>query len=332
MEYPPIRRSILFSLLLTSIVIVAAAATARAQDDPLSSWNDGVAKQRIIAFVNAVTDPAGKSYVEPDERIATFDNDGTLWAEKPIYFQIAFVFRGILEQSDEHPEWSTEMPFRAVVTNDLEALKQLSSKDVLTLAFASYPEMTQTQFNAIAEEWLATVKHPRFGVLYKQLIYEPMVDLLAYLRANGFRNYIVSGGGIEFIRAFSKEAYDIPPDQVIGSSLGYEFVHTAEGSDLMRRREVGSINDGPMKPVNIQLHIGMRPILAFGNSDGDIEMLQYVADGDGERLSLLLEHDDADREYDYSKGAERARETAAEEGWTVVSIKRDFRTVFAAVQ
>ena len=182
------------------------------------------------------------------------------------------------------------------------------------------------------DEWLSTVKHPRFDVLYKELIYAPMVELLDYLRANGFRPFIVSGGGIEFIRAFSRQAYGIPPEHVIGSSVKYEFVDTDEGSELVRRAEIGSINDKHIKPVNIQLHIGRRPILAFGNSDGDIEMLQYTADGDGARLSLLLHHDDAEREYDYDEGTERALELAEQEGWTVVSLKDDFGKVFSVLE
>ncbi len=303
----------------------------KAATDPLPSWNDGAAKEAILAFVRDVTDPASPSFVEPPDRIATFDNDGTLWAEKPIYFQVAFIFRGILEQSDDHPEWSEQMPFKAVLENDLEALKTLTGEDALTLAFASYPEMTQSEFSVIADDWLSAVKHPRFGVLYKELIYAPMVELLDYLRANDIRPFIVSGGGIEFIRAFSAEAYDIPPEHVIGSSLKYEFVDTEGGSELMRRSEIASFNDKHVKPVNIQLHIGRRPILAFGNSDGDIEMLQYTADGDGRRLSLLLHHDDAEREYDYDHGTERALELAEQEGWTVVSVKKDFGEVFSTV-
>ncbi|MGD8414785.1 MAG: HAD family hydrolase, partial [Candidatus Latescibacterota bacterium] len=256
----------------------------------------------------------------------------TLWAEKPIYFQVAFVFRGILEQSDEHPEWSDEMPFKAVLENDLEALKGLTGEDVLKLAMASYPEMTPDQFDEIAGDWLATVKHPRFGVLYKELIYAPMVELLDYLRSNGFTPFIVSGGGIDFVRAFSLEAYGIRPEHVVGSNIRYEFVNSPNGSNVMRRNELVSFNDKQEKPVNIQLHIGRRPILAFGNSDGDIEMMQYVADGDGARLSLLLHHDDADREFAYDHGIEKALELADSEGWTVVSIKKDFGKVFSAVE
>jgi hypothetical protein len=316
----------------TMVLIIPVLVSAQPVSDPMPSWNDGPAKEAILAFVKEVTTPESPGYVERHDRIAVFDNDGTLWAEKPIYFQVAFVFRGILERSKDHPEWSETMPFKAVVKNDLEALKELSGDDVLTLAFASYPEMTQAEFEKIAEEWLATVKHPRFGVLYKELVYAPMVELLEYLGDNGFRSFIVSGGGIEFIRAFSREAYGIPPEHVIGSSLKYEFVETESGSDLMRRAELVSFNDRHMKPVNIQLHIGRRPILAFGNSDGDIEMLQYTSDGEGARLSLLLHHDDQEREYDYDRGTEQALGIAAEKGWTVVSVKEDFKTVFSGVE
>ena len=204
-----------------TLVILAIAALARpvsGQDDPLSNWNDGAVKSEIIDFVEDVTNPESPNYVEPAARIAVFDNDGTLWAEKPIYFQVAFIFRGILEQSDDNPEWATTMPFQAVISNDLEALKALTGEDVLTLAFAAYPEMSEAEFAAISDEWLNTVKHPRFNVLYKELIYAPMVELLDYLRMHDIKPFIVSGGGIEFIRAFSAEAYDIEPEHVIGSS------------------------------------------------------------------------------------------------------------------
>jgi len=319
-------------LLVLAVIGFGQPQYAKAQADPLPSWNEGEAKMALLDFVSQTSDPESDGFVMPVDRVAVFDNDGTLWAEKPIYFQIAFVFRGILEQSVDHPEWNNQMPFKAVVGNDLEALRHLSVQDVLTLAFASYPEMTQSSFAEIADAWLSTVRHPRFDVLYKELVYAPMVELLDYLRASEFRVFIVSGGGIEFIRAFSNEAYGIPPENVIGSSLRYEFVETENGYDLMRKSEIGSINDKAGKPVNIQLHIGRRPILAFGNSDGDIEMMQYTSSGDGPGLSLLLHHDDADREYDYDKGTERALGLASSEGWQVVSIRDDFSTVFKVIE
>jgi phosphoserine phosphatase len=296
--------------------------------DPLPSWNEGAAKRAIVEFVERVTEPGGPDYVAPEDRVATFDNDGTLWAEKPTYFQVVFLSDRVGELAAEHPEWRSTQPFKAVLEGDADYLHAIGVGEVFELFTATHAGMSQTEFEAEAREFLETARHPRFDVPFPELIYQPMLELLDHLRANEFKVFIVSGGGIEFIRQFSEAAYGIPREDVIGSSLKYEFRETDPGSEIYRLPELGSFDDKEVKPANIQLHIGRRPILAVGNSDGDIQMMQYATDGSGPRLSLLLHHDDAEREYDYDHGTERALEMAANRGWTVVSVRDDFRRVF----
>ena len=296
--------------------------------NPLPAWNPGPAKDTILKFVADVTDPASPSYVPPADRIAVFDNDGTLWTEKPIPVQAAFVFARIAQMAPEHPEWQTTQPYQAVLEQDVETLQSLSAEDVEKLIFATHAGMTEEEFEATAKAFLDTAKHPRFGVLYTETVYQPMLELLAFLRANGFKTFIVSGGGVEFMRAFSEEVYGIPRENVVGSSLQYEFQQTPDGSVLVRQPEMVSFDDRAMKPVNIQLHIGRRPILAGGNSDGDLAMFQYTGGGEGPFLNLLLVHDDAEREYDYLTGTDEVMTAAAQSPWMFVSMKRDFKTVF----
>ena len=249
-----------------------SAATA----DPLPSWNPGPAKDTILKFVADVADPASPSYVPPADRIAVTDNDGTLWTEKPIPVQAAFVSPRIAQMAPDHPEWQTTQPYQAVLEQDAETLQSLSAEDVEKLIFTTHAGMTEEEFEAEAKAFLDTAKHPRFGVPYTETVYQPMLELLAFLRANGFKTFIVSGGGVEFMRTFSEEVYGIPRENVIGSSLQYEFQQTSDGSVLVRQPELVSFDDREMKPVNIQLHIGRRPILAVGNSDGDLAMFQYT--------------------------------------------------------
>lgn len=296
--------------------------------DPLLSWNEGASKESILQFVEDITNETSPNYVPPEDRIATFDNDGTLWAEKPTYVQVLFLFQRIREMAKDHPEWKQTQPYKAVLEKDYATLGTLDEHDVLKLALTTHAGMTQREFVKQARSFLDAAKHPRFDALYKQMVYQPMLELLDYLRANDFKVFICSGGGIDFIRAFSAEVYGVPPENVIGSSVEYQFQATEEGSVIRRRPVLTSFNDKAAKPANIQLHIGRRPILAFGNSDGDIQMLQYTDDGEGPSLMLLLHHDDAEQEYDYDSGTERALEVAKVRGWTVVSIKKDFKTVF----
>jgi len=296
--------------------------------DPLPSWNEGAAKQAILELVERVTKPGGPDYVAPEDRVATFDNDGTLWAEKPTYFQLVFLSDRVRELAAEHPEWRSTQPYQAVLERDAEYLRTIGMSEVLELVAATHAGMSQAEFEEETREFLETARHPRFEVPFTEVIYQPMLELLDHLRANAFKLFIVSGGGIEFIRQFSEAVYGIPREDVIGSSLKYEFRETDSGSEIYRLPELGSFDDKEVKPANIQLHIGRRPILAVGNSDGDIQMMQYATDGSGPRLALLLHHDDAEREYDYDHGTERALEVAAERGWIVASVRDDFRRVF----
>lgn len=326
-------------LTLTLLVVLAlsacegipglpAQATPQNTSDPLPSWNEGPAKDAILKFVADVTDPDGTSYVPPADRIAVFDNDGTLWTEKPVPVQAAFAVARVAEMAPDHPEWQTTQPYQAILEKDLEMLRSLGVEGVEELILGTHAGMTEEEFESMAGSFLATAKHPRFDVLYTETVYQPMLELLAFLRANGFKTFIVSGGGVEFMRVFSEEVYGIPREYVVGSSLQYEFQTTPDGSVLIRQPELVSFDNEAMKPASIQLHIGRRPIVAVGNSDGDLEMLQYARTGQRPFLALLLHHDDAEREYDYLAGAEEVMAVAAQSQWVVVSMQRDFATMF----
>ena len=318
-----------FLVIAAFISVFGCSNQSQATDtDPLPSWNEGVAKQQIIHFVEEVTNPDSSKYVSPEQRIATFDNDGTLWAEKPIYFQVIFAFEMLKEMVQANPSLKEREPIRTIVSGNNEAIAKLSHEDLLGGLIVTHVNMTQDMFTKKAKEWISTAKHPRYNKLYTECVYQPMLELLDYLRANSFQTWICSGGGIEYIRLFTEEVYGIPPEQVIGSSVKMEFEDTPKGSIFHRKAEMNSFNDKAVKPVNIQLHVGKRPILAFGNSDGDIQMMQFAESKDRPYLSLLLHHDDEKREYSYTKGTEKALELAKERGWTVVYISKDFKVVF----
>ncbi len=304
-----------------------------ATTDPLPSWNDGQARQAILDFVDRVTDPTSSDFVPEAERIAVFDNDGTLWAEQPLYFQLFFAIDRVRELAAEHPQWATQQPFQSVIENDLEALADGGKRGLLELVMATHTGMTTEEFEQIVTEWLATSKHPTSGRAFTEMVYQPMLELLDYLRANDFKTYIVSAGGIEFMRPWTEEVYGIPPEQVIGSSVKTEFEMRPGGSVLMRLPEIDFIDDKAEKPVGINSHIGRRPIAAFGNSDGDLQMLQYAAEGDGPGLAVLVHHDDAEREWAYDRDSkighlDAALDEAEARGWTVVSMRNDWRTIF----
>jgi hypothetical protein len=304
------------------------------EPDPLTSWNDGEPKRNILAFVGAVTDEDGPDHVAPAARIAVFDNDGTLWAEQPLYIQLAFAFDRVKQLASEHPEWHTTQPFQAVLEGDLGALGAAGVKGIMQLVTATHAGMTSDEFDRIARDWFATARHPRFDRPYTEVAYQPMVELLGYLRANAFKTFIVSGGGIEFMRAISEPLYGIPPEQVIGSS-GKTRYELRDGIPvLLRLPELDFFDDKEGKPVAIQKFIGRRPIAAFGNSDGDQQMLQWTAAGPGRSLVGLVDHTDADREFDYRISPmgrlELALDEANERGWTVVSMKADWNRVFAS--
>jgi len=304
------------------------------QPDPLPSWNDAEPKRNVLAFVSAVTDEGGPDHVEPAARIAVFDNDGTLWTEQPLYIQLAFAVDRVKQLASEHPEWRTTQPFQAVLEGDHAALGAAGLQGIMQVVAATHAGMTSDEFDRIARDWFATARHPRFDRPYTQVAYQPMVELLGYLRANGFKTYIVSGGGIEFMRAISEPLYGIPPEQVIGSS-GKTRYELRDGIPvLVRLPELDFFDDKEGKPVAIQKFIGRRPIAAFGNTDGDQQMLQWTAAGPGRSLVGLVDHTDADREFDYRISPmgrlELALEEANERGWTVVSMKADWNRVFAS--
>jgi phosphoglycolate phosphatase-like HAD superfamily hydrolase len=311
----------------------SAGRAARQGEVALPSWREGEARQRILDFVAAVTTPGSAQYVPPAARIATFDNDGTLWAEQPLYFQAFFVFDRARALAAQDPALAARDPFRAILANDREAMAGFGEQEIGELMAATQTGMTPEEFAPIVRAWLATARHPRFGRPFTELVYQPQLELLAYLRDHGFKTFIVSGGGIDFMRVFSDEVYGIPPEQVVGSSAKTRFELRDGRAVLVKLPELGSLDDKEGKPINIHLHIGRRPILAFGNSDGDLQMLQYTAAGEGPRLMLLVHHDDAEREYAYDRDShigrlDQALDAALAQGWVVVSIRDDWGTVF----
>ncbi|MBF9197812.1 HAD family hydrolase [Microvirga terrestris] len=319
---------------LGALALVATwISVAVAQTDPLPSWNDGPAKQAIVAFVTDVTREGSPDFVPPAERIATFDNDGTLWVEQPIYVQFAYALDRVKALTPQHPEWKDTQPFKAVLEGDMTALAAAGEKGAVEIVAATHAGMTPEEFRQTVTEWLSTARHPRFGRRYDELVYQPMLEVLTYLRANGFKTYITSGGGAEFIRAFAEERYGIPPEQVIGSRIITKFEHRDGRPILFRLPQVDFIDDGPGKPVGINQGIGRRPVAAFGNSDGDLEMLQWTTEAGKRRLGLVVHHTDAEREYAYDRQSrvgklDKALDTATVDRWTIVDMKRDWKTVF----
>jgi len=314
-------------------IVLLFAQTVFAADDPLPSWNDRANKERIVNFVQAVTDPAGKDYVPPEDRIAVFDNDGCLWAEKPAYFQLLFAIDRVKALAPQHPEWKSTQPFKAALEGDMEALAASGEQGLVELIMASHAGITPEEFKKIVTDWLATAKHPRFKKPYTELIYQPMLELLSYLRQNGFKTFIVSGGGIEFVRAWSQRVYGIPPEQVVGSSIKTKYELRDGKPTLLRLPEINFINDKVGKPVGINQHIGRRPIAAFGNSDGDLQMLEWTTAGKGPRFGMIVHHTDADREYAYDRKSsvgrlDKALDMAADNDWVVVDMKNDWNQVF----
>jgi len=301
--------------------------------DPLASWNDGPAKQAIVTFVGRVTAEGGADFVPPAERIATFDNDGTLWAEQPVYFQFQYALDRVKALAPVHPEWKTQEPFQHLIAGDMKAFMAGGERSVLAVLAVAHAGMTSEEFSATVADWLRTAKHPKSGRLYAEMVYQPMLELLAYLRANGFKTFIVSGGGVEFLRVFADSVYGIPPEQVIGSQgkLRYEI---RDGQPvLVKLPEIQFVDDKEGKAVGIQTFIGRRPIAAFGNSDGDLQMLQWTTAGSGARFALIVHHTDAEREWAYDREShmgklDQALIEAQAKGWIVASMKDDWKRVF----
>jgi len=301
--------------------------------DPLPSWNEGANKSAILEFVESVTDPGSQSFVEIRDRIATFDNDGNLWSEQPLYFQMIFALDRIKQMAPDHPEWKSKQPYQAVLEDDMQTVMESGEHGILELVMATHAGMSPDEFQTLVNEWLRNSSHPRFAKPYNSLIYQPMLELLEFLRANEFKTFIVSGGGVDFMRAWVEDAYGIPSDQVVGSSGKTEFV-VENGTPVLRKLpELDFIDDKEGKPVGINKYIGKRPIFASGNSDGDLQMLQYTAAGDGARFMLYLHHTDSVREWAYDRDSHIGRldqglDQAMEKGWTVIDMEKDWKVIY----
>lgn len=330
------RPGLFFVFLLVSALAMGGCATQPVMPtaaDPLSSWNPGTSRNAIISFVEAVTDPSSPDFVPLADRIAVFDNDGTLWSEQPLYFQLFFALDKVREMAARHPEWANEQPFKAVLENDMQALMAQGEAGLLPLMMATHAGMTTEEFSRSVADWLDTARHPRFDQPFDQLIYQPMLELLDFLREHGFQTWIVSGGGIDFIRAFSEQAYGIPPQQVVGSSVVKRFEMRDGGPVIVREPTISFIDDKEGKPVAIHHHIGKRPIAAFGNSDGDLQMLQWTAAGDGPSLQVFIRHTDAEREWAYDRDSHIGRLDAGMDeafayDWLVVDMQQDWSLMY----
>jgi phosphoserine phosphatase len=319
-----------------------ACATATRADTPaharkaeavaaLPSWNDGASKQAIVAFVGKVT-REGPDFVPVAERIAVFDNDGTLWTEKPVPFQLLFALDRVKAMAPQHPEWKTKEPFASVLKGDMAGLAASGEKGVLGIIAATHAGMTTDEFAKDVEDWITTARDPKTKRLYTELVYQPMLELLDYLRANGFKTFIVSGGGVEFMRPWAERVYGIPPEQVVGSAGKLKLEERDGRPVLVKLAEIDLVDDKEGKPVGIQSRIGRRPIAAFGNSDGDLQMLEWTMAGSGVRFALFVHHDDAAREYAYDRDDKLQKfsvgwDEAKAKGWTVVSMKDDWKTI-----
>jgi len=310
--------------------LLAVPATAA---DQLPSWNDGPHKQAIVSFVEKATTEGTPDFVPPAERIAVFDNDGTLWSEQPIYVQGAFIFDRVKALSNQHPEWKENEPFKSLLKGDLKTALAGGEAALAEIVMATHAGISTDEFSQIVKDWISTAKHPKTGKLYTEMVYQPMLELLAYLRASGFKTFIVSGGGIEFMRPWAEAVYGIPPEQIIGSSIKTKFELRDGAPVLMRLPELNTFNDKEGKPVGINQHIGRRPIAAFGNSDGDLAMLQWTCSASGPRFCLYVHHTDGEREVAYDRKShigqlDKGLDEAATKGWTVVDMKNDWMRVF----
>ena len=314
-------------------VVLAASCPIAAEPAGLPSWNDGPAKKAITGFVARVTTQGSKDFVAPAERIAVFDNDGTLWSEQPIYVQLAFALDRVKALAPQHPEWKETEPYKSVLSGDIKGALAGGEKGIVGLVMATHTGMTTEEFTKTVNEWIATAKHPKTGRLYTEMVYQPMLELLAYLRASGFKTFIVSGGGVEFMRPWVERVYGIPPEHVVGSRGRLKFELRGDQPVLLKLPEIDLVDDGPGKPVGIQQVIGRRPIAAFGNSDGDRQMLQWTTSGPGPRFGLIVHHTDDAREVAYDRQSaigklDKAWDEAAARGWTVVDMKKDWKKVF----
>jgi phosphoglycolate phosphatase-like HAD superfamily hydrolase len=335
-ETKAIRPSVLFwyrkgCVLHTPQIVAEAAQPGRG--DPLPSWNDGAAKQSILDWVTRVSASGGGDFVRPEQRLAVFDNDGTLWSEKPFYFQLAFALARVRALASQHPEWRTQEPFKTVLSGDQAALAGLGEKELLLIVTQTHSGMTVRQFQQAVLDWIAMARHPRFNRPYTDLVFQPMLELLAYLRSHLFRTYIVTGGGIEFVRPWAEKIYGIPPEQVVGSSGDTQYREIDGRPELIKLPKIEFIDDGPGKPVGINRFIGQRPLFAFGNSDGDLQMLEWITAGEGPHFAGLVHHTDAAREWAYDRDSSlgalnKAGDEAERRGWLVVDMKIDWNVIY----
>jgi len=331
------RKNAVLSHCILALVVGCVSICVRAQSDPLPSWNDTAPKKEILAFVAKVTAEGAPDFVPVGQRIATFDNDGTLWVEQPMYVQLAFIMDRVKQLAPQHPDWKTTQPFKGVLDGDMKAVAASGEKGLMQLMAATHAGMSVEEFQKIVTEWLGAAQQPKFKRRYPQCVYQPMIELLAYLRANGFKTYIVSGGGVEFMRPWTEKIYGIPPEQVVGSSVKTSFQMIDGKPQLMRLPELNFLDDKEGKPIAINQYIGRRPIAAFGNSDGDQQMLEWTAAGAGPHLMLLVHHTDATREYAYDRQSpfgklDKALDEANEKGWIVVDMKNDWKVIFPSSQ
>jgi phosphoglycolate phosphatase-like HAD superfamily hydrolase len=322
------------SVIVATSTIAAAASAQQPSFEALASWNDGVTKKSIIDFVTRVTSVVGANFVPPAERIAVFDNDGTLWTEQPLYFQLAFAIDRVRALAPRRPEWKDLQPFKGLVEGDIQPLVTSGAQGLQAIVAATHAGLTTEEFSGVVSDWIASARHPRFRRPYTDLVYQPMRELLNYLRSNGFKTFIVSGGGIEFMRVFVESNYGIPPEQVVGSYGKTRFEITADGGPLLiKEPNIEFVDDGPGKPIAINRFIGRRPIFAFGNSDGDLPMLQWTAAGAGARFMGIVHHTDGEREWAYDRAShigklDKALDEAARRGWTLASMKTDWKIIY----
>jgi haloacid dehalogenase-like hydrolase len=331
------RRTLLATLAMFSglpkALLPAGAQTTTARD-PLPSWNDSPTRQAILDFVAATTQDGSSDFVPPARRIAVFDNDGTLWCEHPMYVQMAFALDRVKTLAPMHPEWKDEQPFKTALDGDMESLTESGEKGLVELILAAHASMTAEEFTKIVTDWIATARHPRFKRPYTELVYQPMLEVLAFMRDNGFKTFIASGGGVEFMRPWTDRVYGVPPEQVVGSSIKTKFEMRDGRPNLFRLPEVNFVDDGPGKPVGINEYVGRRPIAAFGNSDGDLQMLQWTTMSGGLRFGLIVHHTDAEREYAYDRDTsfgrlDKALNLAPVNKWAIADMKKDWKVIFA---
>ncbi|CDM58771.1 MULTISPECIES: HAD family hydrolase [Rhizobium] len=314
------------------LLFLLLPVSAFAQELP--SWNDGKSKQAIVDFVNKVTTEGGADYVAPEDRIAVFDNDGTLWTEQPFYFQLGFILDRVKALAPEHPEWKEKEPFKSILAGDLKGIAKSGERGIVELAMETHAGMTSEDFRKIVNDWFSTARHPKTGKPYNEMTFLPMHEVLDYLRAKGFKTFIVSGGGVEFMRPMTEKAYGIPPEQVVGSTITTQYALVDDTPVLNRLLKIDFVDDGPGKPVGINKFIGRRPVFAAGNSDGDYEMLRWVMAGQGPHFAMIIHHTDADREYAYDRKSDfgrldRALDEAAARNWLLVDMKADWKKIYA---